>query len=288
MNGIGIKNRIKLASVPFVIPMLCAIAVTFAGCTSTHQRFFKSTVAEPHPALAEYDSHNLAVYNGEPKVFFQHFDDALGRRLIEDGFIMLGYSSFNGRQEGVEAIKNEAKRLGAEIAIAESQFSHTVSGAVPITSYSPQTVRTSGTVYTSSGNWATYSGTATGTSSQTNYVPYSVARYDQSTSFWTRTARPRILGAVPAEMTAEDRQKVGVNQGVRVVACVRDSPAWRANVLPGDFILAVDSQPLGSLKELTDRLVSRAGQRATLLIMRGSERKELSVDLNPNPMKPQP
>ena len=264
--------------------MFCAIAAVFAGCASGHQRFFKSALAQPHPSLAEYDGYNVAVFTGEPKVYFQQLDDTLGRQLSEDGFVMLGYSSFNGRAEGANSIKAEAKRIGAEVVVAESQYSHTVSGAVPVTTYSPQTYQSSGTVWGSSGSWATYSGTTTGTSRQTAMMPYSVARYDQSASFWTRTVRPRILGAVTTEMSAQDRQKVGANQGVRVIACVRDSPAWQANVLPGDYILAIDAQPVSSVNGLADRLVSLAGQRVSLSIMRGNEHMEIVVVLNPNPI----
>jgi len=87
-------------------------------------------------------------------------------------------------------------------------------------------------------------------------------------------------------MTAEDRQRVGANQGVRVFACVRDSPAWRANVLAGDYILAIDAQPVSSVKDGMERLISLAGRRVTLSIMQGTERLELVVNLNPNPMGP--
>jgi len=268
---------------------LCAIAATLAGCASGHQKFFKSAVAEPHPTMAEYDRYNIAAYAGEPRVHFQHFDDDVGRRLHEDGFALLGVSSFNGVAEDEGTIKRVAKSIGAEVVIAESRYSHTVSGAVPITTHSPQTFQSSGTVQTSSGNWATYSGTTTGTVSQTRYMPYSVARYDQSASFWARTARPRILGATASEMTQEDRQKVGANQGIRIVACARDSPAWAANILAGDFILAVNAQPIDSAQGFVERLLQLAGQTVTLSVMRGAERRDVVVALNPNPMRaPQP
>ncbi len=268
--------------------LLLSISIMLSGCASGYQKFFRSSMAEPHPPISEYYRYNVNAFVGEPKIYYQTLDEDGRLRLIENGLVLLGYASFNGPPEGHDALVNEAKRIGAEVVFASSQYSHTVSGAVPVTTYSPQTFQSSGTVTTSSGNWASYSGTTTGTTSQTSYMPYSVARYDQHASFWTRSIRPRILGAVAVELNAEDRRTVGANQGVKVVVCVRDSPAWLANVLAGDFILAINGTPVTGLADFAGRLDSLAGSTVVLQLLRGTNRMEMSVQLNQNPLQTKP
>lgn len=278
-----IPARFKTRNNRFIMLLSLAVAGMMCGCGSGYQRFFESSIANPHPPLADYDRYNLAVYSGEPIVYSQS-EDGVVRRLIEDGFVILGRSSFNGPAEGGRALREQARRIGAEVVVAESKYSHTVSGAMPVTNYSPTTSYSTGTITSSSGGWASYSGTSTGTLRQTSMMPYSIARYDQGASFWTRTVRPRVLGANVVELSPSDRQKIGTNQGVKVLVCVRDSPAWKANILPDDYVLAIGSHKIQSVREFHEQVHENAGQQVTVAIQRGETKLDVSVSLNPSPM----
>lgn len=240
--------------------------------------------------MTEYDKYNLVAYSGEAEIRRQTFDELLGQRLVEDGYVLLGTSSFNGPMESEQSLTSQAKRIGAELVIATNAYTDTAAGAVPVTTYSPQTYSTSGSMYSSGGGWATYSGTTTGTVANTTMMPYSVRRYDQSASYWTRTARPRVFGAMVDEMTAEDRRQLGANQGVKLVAAQRGGAAWNANLLPGDVIVSVNGQTVSSKGQFQEIVGRAAGNRVQMSIARGSERREVSVDLNPDPMviRPEP
>jgi serine protease Do len=77
------------------------------------------------------------------------------------------------------------------------------------------------------------------------------------------------LGLAVRPLTGAESQQLGVNRGV-VVADVA-GPAAQAGIQPGDAILAVNGQPVGSAEELA-RLVDRAKGRVALLIQRGDNR----------------
>ncbi|MBU0602394.1 MAG: DegQ family serine endoprotease [Gammaproteobacteria bacterium] len=77
------------------------------------------------------------------------------------------------------------------------------------------------------------------------------------------------LGLAVRPLTGAESQQLGVNRGV-VVADVA-GPAAQAGIQPGDAILAVNGQPVGSAEELA-RLVDRARGRVALLIQRGDNR----------------
>jgi C-terminal processing protease CtpA/Prc len=82
-----------------------------------------------------------------------------------------------------------------------------------------------------------------------------VSRYDYVAVFWTRNLRPRIAGIFVNDLSAAERQRVGFNDGVIVMACVRDGPAWTANVLPGDVIVSLDDKPVRT--SVMDRALTR-------------------------------
>jgi serine protease Do len=81
-------------------------------------------------------------------------------------------------------------------------------------------------------------------------------------------ARDR-LGLVVRPLTGGEAQQLGVNRGLVVSDAA--GPSAQAGIQPGDAILAVNGQPVGSAEELA-RLVERAKGRVALLIQRGDNR----------------
>ena len=77
------------------------------------------------------------------------------------------------------------------------------------------------------------------------------------------------LGLAVRPLTDAESQQLGVNRGV-VVADAAGAAA-QAGIQPGDAILAVNGQPVGSAEELA-RLVEKAKGRVALLIQRGDNR----------------
>jgi serine protease Do len=77
------------------------------------------------------------------------------------------------------------------------------------------------------------------------------------------------LGLAVRPLSGSESQQLGVTRGV-IVADV-GGPAAQAGIQPGDAILAVNGQPVGTAEELA-RLVERARGRVALLIQRGANR----------------
>ncbi len=77
------------------------------------------------------------------------------------------------------------------------------------------------------------------------------------------------LGLAVRPLTGAEAQQLGVNRGVLVADA--GGAAAQAGIQPGDAILAVNGQPVGSAEELA-RLVEKAKGRVALLIQRGDNR----------------
>ncbi|MCB1397653.1 MAG: Do family serine endopeptidase [Rhodobacter sp.] len=77
-------------------------------------------------------------------------------------------------------------------------------------------------------------------------------------------------------------------QGVVITAMHDESPLARAGLRSGDVVLAVDGEPVNSPPEMMFRLAARGiGGTATLTLLRGGDRSEVSVALVPPPETPE-
>jgi serine protease Do len=95
--------------------------------------------------------------------------------------------------------------------------------------------------------------------------------------------RPRLGVALASPRVARRmRAAVGLpeREGLLVRGVVDDSPAARAGVERGDLLVGVAGSPLASMDDLFDALDGAGGATLTLAIVRGTEERELEVDLS--------
>lgn len=95
------------------------------------------------------------------------------------------------------------------------------------------------------------------------------------------TARPRLgVALAPPRVARRLRAAVGLpdRDGLLVRGVVDDSPAAKAGVERGDLLASAADRPLTSMDDLFEAL-DRAGETLPLTIVRGTEEREITVDL---------
>jgi serine protease Do len=95
------------------------------------------------------------------------------------------------------------------------------------------------------------------------------------------TRRPQLgVALAPARVARRMRAAVGLpeREGLLVRGVVDDSPAARAAVERGDLLVRAGDRPLASMDDLFEAL-DRAGDTLALGVVRGTEERELEVDL---------
>jgi S1-C subfamily serine protease len=95
--------------------------------------------------------------------------------------------------------------------------------------------------------------------------------------------RPRLgIALAPPEVAAKLRASVGLPEraGLLVRGVEPDGPAANAGIAEGDLLVAVGDVPLASIEALHDALAS-AGAALTLTVVRGTEERTVTVDLQP-------
>jgi S1-C subfamily serine protease len=81
------------------------------------------------------------------------------------------------------------------------------------------------------------------------------------------------------ELAPAQRPAGGPSAAVLVLQVREDSPAERAGLLVGDLLLALDNVALSSPDRLLETLTGRAGQTATLRLLRGGTVTEVTVQI---------
>lgn len=255
---------------------VCAIGCVIAySCVNPYGQFYRG---DANARLRrDYDS-TYAGCQVYPTANFQQ--DAM--ELVRRGFLPIGQSSFNAGINSVSEsdVLGQARRVGAHAVLVASTYTHTVSGAIPLSV--PQSSTTystaSATAYGPGGPVSIYGqGVSSSVGNQTVMMPYSVARGDFAAMFFIK-AHFR-LGAIVVPPDDNTRRRLGTNSAVVVSAVVQDSPAFLADIFPGDVILQLDAESVHFPDHFSQLLEKREGRSVQLKVERGgvvvSKRVEL-------------
>lgn len=169
----------------FFFAPLAALILTSCS-TGGYGRFYEHTSANRYPAAK-----SVRVIQQSPLI---------ARKLASEGYEEIGRSTFNGPPEPVERAVAQAKKVGADVVLVSTDYSHTDQHVAAIPHYQPDqtatvdsTTRVNADLYGRGG----YSyGTATGhTTTQVttpgtvsySHVPVAVRKFDQFALYLKQT-----------------------------------------------------------------------------------------------------
>jgi len=212
------------------------------------------------------------------------------------GYVLLGEASFEANAANYEKqLRAKASELNADIVLTTSSFAGTRNIVIPLTTYEPgqvtntySTGQINATAYGSNGSSAyttgQYSGTSTSISSgttSTTYLPMQITR----NSYWAAFLRKNIplFGVFYLPLTDNERILLQRNTGVKVTTIVDESPAYYANILPGDYIITFNNTTVTTPQMLHAITEENLGKEIKLGIIRNGQNKEISLKLNNYP-----
>lgn len=257
------------------------IVALLVGCASGYQQFYRQAPgvnAEELAAIRVAPPPATPTVERVPVRAAKDIVDAYERR----GFVLIGSASFNtGRSENDAAAVEQARRVGADlVVIMDPTYTGTVTTSIPMTTPTTSTSYTTGsaTAY-GAGGTVTARGNSTTTTygSQTTYVPFSVNRMDYSAGYFVK--RRWLFGAMWRDLTASERQELQSNKGVAVRLVVEGTPAFLADILPDDIILAVNGSPAYGPDELSRLLRESAGKKAAITVRRRGADRNIDVHI---------
>lgn len=214
---------------------LVVFVALLTGCANPYAQFYQG----------EADARKLPSYQSSTEEFriysasdWERDLTALERR----GFVMIGSSSFSAGTNVVHEyqLREQATKVGAQLVLVSSKYSHTIQGAMPLTLPQTTTSYTNGnaTAY-GPGGTTSITGNATTTTygSQTVMMPYAVDWANFLAVYMVRTKSR--LGLFVKDLDDQTRQRLQSNKGLIVRNVVEGSPAFDADIIPGDVLLMI-------------------------------------------------
>lgn len=196
---------------------------------------------------------------------------ALVDRYARRGYALMGTAFFNsGNDEDEANAVEQARKVGADLVVVfNPKYTGTVTSTIPITVPTTTTarVRSTATAHGPDGTVRVH-GTETATLHGTTTIlkPVSVDRQDFGALFFAKRRWP--FGAMWRDLNDEERQSLGRNRGAVARVVVDGSPAYAADVVPGDIVVSVDGVPVSNAESMMPLIQSKAGGRVKVEIIR--------------------
>jgi C-terminal processing protease CtpA/Prc len=196
------------------------------------------------------------------------------RRAMEDDYKRIGYSSFVAPDASRGDLVDAAEKAGAELVLLQRRYVSTTTVYRPMTRITD--TRTHYRVF--SGNKPVFVQSTT-QQATTYYVPRALKEYRYYATFWREGPPPR-LGLVVEDTTDADKSRIQSNSGVEVFAVVKNSNAFKANLLAGDIIVSMDADKINSVDGFYSLVDKYEGRDAYLTVIRGDRVLEKMVRID--------
>jgi membrane-associated protease RseP (regulator of RpoE activity) len=262
--------------------LLAALALSAASCASGYQTFYTPIDGATPDAIS---ASRAAPAPATPKVERSQPADpeTVTAAYAKRGYEVIGYSMFNsGTRENESAAIKQGQAVGADLVLIFSpQYTGSITSSMPLTTPTSTTSYTSGsaTAYGPGGTTTAYgSATTTTYGSKTTYIPVTVHRSDYGAVYFVK---PRFtLGAYTRDLNDDERIAMETNQGAAVLTVVDGTPAFHADILPGDIIVSIDGSRVSNAEGFSTLIREHKGREVGIELRRGDRNIQKRVQLN--------
>jgi hypothetical protein len=258
---------------PTISLVLCAV---LTACASGYQQFYK-----PYTDANTLPEVKVLAPEEAPKVYASNDLDRDVKIAQSKGYLVIGVSSFNGKLESEDAVIQQARRVGALLVLVNSKFTDTRTITTPLFLPNNQTTYSSGSVYGTYGS-ANYSGSSTIYGSTVVPMTTHQQRYDQTAVYFVKSTRKLKFGLSPVDLPQDLRGTLERNTGALIDIVFEDTPAFAANVLPGDVLIELDGVSVINAKHAGELMqsASPADGRCVLKVIRSGKERTIELKLN--------
>jgi hypothetical protein len=237
--------------------LVLLIAIFLSGCATSGYKQFYNPYVDAKTLLQV----KLLAEGQEPQVVGTDNFDRDVQILRSKNYLVIGYSSFNGGYEDIKNAAKQAKQLGATLVLVSSQYTNTQTTTSTLFLPDNKTTYQSGSAsantsynsadssYLGSSNTnINYSGTSTIYGTKAMPITSHQRRYDQKAVYFVKSTKRHKVGVQFHDLTPDQRVQFERNTGVLISVVIEDSPAFNANILAGDVLIALDGKLVKNTK----------------------------------------
>ena len=186
--------------------------------------------------------------------------------LWEKGYRPIGDARFTSVWESNKEALKFAKKIGATYVVRYSQDKGTYNGTRTVeTSHSRDTPFRTNVTGSYGRTIGTLTGTVTTEWTETEVIPYTYTLYGQTAVYFCLLEK-RGSGLFLIPPTKEGAAAAGTSLGGQVLAVRNGSPAYYADILPGDVITALNGQGLPTFSSF-NRIIAEADDAPILVTL---------------------
>jgi hypothetical protein len=158
-------------------------------------------------------------------------------RMWRHGYGVIGYSAFNSPNDKTADAIKWGQALKARYVMLGTSLTSSRTGVLPVTVPHDTTSTTNGMV-----GGTPFSATTTRSGMQTSLMPFTVNRFDKLAIYFSEVPK-KGTGILPRELAQAEISALETQRALAVRAVRDGSPAYEANILPGDLIVEVNGKP---------------------------------------------
>lgn len=98
-------------------------------------------------------------------------------------------------------------------------------------------------------------------------------------SFWAKTNYPPALGVEVADIVSEVREQLGIQHGVVAWGVFRDSPAAKAEIHRGDYLISINGSPIVGRLQMGELIRKHIVEKVEIELIQGEERVTKTIQL---------
>jgi hypothetical protein len=265
-----------------IAPLLALLlALNMAGCASggkaqqvpadSNRANADSTGENPYTAsFVSRDRPTVALQPDPagPKLYRGDRETEDYQRMLESGYDMLGYSSFEAADVPPDQALEHARKIKADLVLVYTKLSGSVPASVQI-----EKLRQARKPDGQSAD-AQSAGVKQAEASSGQLLPQEQARYSYFSSYWVKLAPP-LIGV---HVTRPDEGDGAT--GLKVIAVVNQSPAAKAGIQDGDVLIRIGDVDLDKPEALQLAAQRYAGQTVDVTVQHGGNTGKTAITLN--------
>ena len=214
----------------------------------------------------EQNSYQLKSQNATPdtKMFVSNHKGDDNISMLEKGYDMMGSSGFNAADVPADQALQHAKAIKADTVLVYSKY---------------------GSAKTSAGKLELIKEAAkNGGEIDAKVLEEEPTQYDYYASYWAKLPPPllgvHVIKLIKASDNAAEKAKNTAEQGLKVIAVIKESPAAAGNMLKGDTLLKIGTIALVKAEDLMLAVKEYAGKTVPIELERDGAKMKLTVALN--------
>lgn len=236
-----------------------------AGLTDSTEEnpYTASFVSRPRPTVA------LQPDPAGPKLYRGSAEAEDYQAMLESGYDMLGYSSFEAADVPPDQVLEHARKIKADLVLVYTKLSGSVPASVQIEQLRQEARKPAGQSAD-----AQSAGIKQTPASSGKPLPQQQVRYSYFSSYWVKLAPPLI--GVHVTRSHEDDGAAGL----KVIAVIKQSPAAKAGIQDGDVLIRIGDIELDKPEVLQQAAQRYAGQTVDVTVQHGGNTGKTAITLN--------